>query len=75
MHRRLIDEKLLREAAGYKPDAVLLGGDLAEGGVPYARIEENIKRLTALAPVMYVWEITITRSASKNCSLFYGHTK
>ncbi|MED3334311.1 metallophosphoesterase [Bacillus velezensis] len=55
VHRRLINEKLLREAAGYKPDAVLLGGDLAEGGVPYARIEENIKRLTALAPVMYVW--------------------
>ncbi|MBT2575492.1 metallophosphoesterase [Bacillus sp. ISL-51] len=55
VHRRLIDESLLNEASAHKPDVVLLGGDLAEGGVPYARIEENIKRLTRLAPVFYVW--------------------
>ncbi|ADP32807.1 metallophosphoesterase [Bacillus atrophaeus] len=55
IHKRTVDRGLLHEAESHHPDLVIIGGDLAEGGVPYARIEENIKRLADLAPVMLVW--------------------
>jgi predicted MPP superfamily phosphohydrolase len=34
---------------------VIIGGDLAEKGVPFTRVEENIKKLTAIAPTYFVW--------------------
>ncbi|MFS0656380.1 metallophosphoesterase [Bacillus sp. 179-C3.3 HS] len=54
-HRRLISDTLLAQVKQEKPDVIMIGGDLAEKGVPYARIEENLKRLTAIAPVFFVW--------------------
>ncbi|MEK3934767.1 metallophosphoesterase [Sporosarcina sp. FSL W7-1349] len=56
IHRREIDEKLLlqlREAGKF--DLVILGGDLAERGVPPRRIDENVKRLSELGPLFFVW--------------------
>ncbi|MFC7365649.1 MULTISPECIES: metallophosphoesterase [Bhargavaea] len=54
IHRRRVSRKLIRKAGG-PFDAVVIGGDLAEGGVPESRIRLNIRRLSALGPLFYVW--------------------
>jgi uncharacterized protein len=54
IHKRKISEKIIAEIQG-KVDAVIIGGDLAEGGVPLSRIEENIKNLVKVAPTYFVW--------------------
>ncbi|NQD51384.1 metallophosphoesterase, partial [Bacillus altitudinis] len=54
-HRRLISDTLLAEVKEQQPDVIMIGGDLAEKGVPYARVEENVKRLARIAPVYFVW--------------------
>lgn len=54
IHRRKIDAKLLRKI-DKDVDIVIIGGDLAERGVPFTRILMNIRDLSTLAPVFYVW--------------------
>lgn len=54
IHRRTVPLKLLRKlATNY--DAVLVGGDFTEDGVPLERTERNIKRLSTLGPLYYVF--------------------
>lgn len=53
IHRRLIHPSIITSAAG-RADAVIIGGDLCEGGVNSRRIRENIKRLSSIAPVYFV---------------------
>lgn len=56
IHRRKIDTKLLMKIReGHEIDAVIIGGDLAEKGVPLARIAKNVGRLASLGPLFYVW--------------------
>ncbi len=56
VHRRKIDEKLLAKVrAGQKIDLVIIGGDLAERGVPLHRIAKNVRKLARLGPLFYVW--------------------
>ncbi|MFS0687930.1 metallophosphoesterase [Sporosarcina sp. 179-K 8C2 HS] len=56
IHRRRIDEHLLRKVQSFGPiDVVIIGGDLAEGGVPLSRIDRNVKRLSKLAPLFFIW--------------------
>ncbi|MHA6486118.1 metallophosphoesterase [Bacillus cabrialesii] len=56
IHKRSIDQDLLQKARSHTPHLVIIGGDLAEGGVPSTRIEENIKRLSNIGvPVVFVW--------------------
>ncbi|KXH82041.1 metallophosphoesterase [Sporosarcina sp. HYO08] len=56
IHRRKIDEKLVSKVLSQeKPDVVIVGGDLAEKGVPLARIEQNVQQLSELGPLFYVW--------------------
>lgn len=54
IHRRRVSRELIKKADG-PFDAVIIGGDLAEGGVPEARIRKNIHRLAELGPIYYVW--------------------
>lgn len=54
IHRRKISKKLIA-LLNEEFDAVIIGGDLAEKGVPLRRIEENVKCLSALGPVYYIW--------------------
>lgn len=54
IHRRVISNKIISEVKG-QVDMVIIGGDLAEQGVPMQRIEENIKKLTCLGPTYFVW--------------------
>ncbi|MGI2327082.1 metallophosphoesterase [Planococcus sp. YIM B11945] len=51
VHRRMIPEFALPLAV----DAVLIGGDFAEKGVPFKRIEANLKNLAKIGPVFFVW--------------------
>ncbi|RBW70403.1 metallophosphoesterase [Bacillus taeanensis] len=54
VHRRKIHDNILSKIRG-RADFIVIGGDLAEKGVPYSRIEQNIKKLTKIAPVYFVW--------------------
>ena len=56
IHRRKIDDKLLAKVQSvHEIDLVIIGGDLAEKGVPLIRIAENIRNLAQIGPLFYVW--------------------
>ncbi|OKO95168.1 Phosphoesterase [Geobacillus proteiniphilus] len=54
IHRRTVCAQMLETVKG-KADFVLIGGDLAEKGVPAARVRENVRRLRSVAHVYFVW--------------------
>ncbi|MEH7280326.1 metallophosphoesterase [Bacillus toyonensis] len=54
IHRRVISGSLIERIKG-KVDLVIIGGDLAEKGVPLSKISANIQKLRAIAPVYFVW--------------------
>ncbi|MCO7126739.1 metallophosphoesterase [Sporolactobacillus shoreicorticis] len=54
IHRRTISKKWI-DSFMYSPDYILIGGDLAEKGVPLARVRKNIKILSEIAPVFFIW--------------------
>ncbi|WP_432359094.1 metallophosphoesterase [Sporosarcina sp. UB5] len=56
IHRRRIDGQLLRKVRSIGSiDIVVIGGDLAEAGVPLSTINQNVERLARLAPLFFVW--------------------
>ncbi|OMP65884.1 metallophosphoesterase [Domibacillus epiphyticus] len=68
IHRRLVHPSIIKHVQG-RAQAVIIGGDLCEGGVRDERIRENIKRLAAVAPVYFVpgnndYEIEFERLAA-----------
>ncbi|PEA28761.1 metallophosphoesterase [Bacillus cereus] len=54
IHRRVISSSLIERVKG-KADIVIIGGDLAEKGVPLSQISLNIQKLRGVAPVYFVW--------------------
>lgn len=54
IHRRKVSNKIISEVKG-KVDIVIIGGDLMEKGVPFTRVQENLKLLKSLGPVFFVW--------------------
>ncbi|MBB5323440.1 putative MPP superfamily phosphohydrolase [Anoxybacillus tepidamans] len=54
IHRRKVSEEIIEKVEG-KADFVLIGGDLMEKGVPFARVKENLRRLKQIGPVYFVW--------------------
>ncbi|MCO7176618.1 metallophosphoesterase [Sporolactobacillus kofuensis] len=54
IHRREISEQWL-SSFSRNPDYIVIGGDLTEKGVPWARVRENVRRLKKLGPVLFVW--------------------
>ncbi|WP_374723259.1 metallophosphoesterase [Peribacillus tepidiphilus] len=54
IHKRVVGEKII-QAAKEKADIVVIGGDLAEKGVPFSRIKENLGRLKEIGPMYFVW--------------------
>ncbi|MDA1475348.1 metallophosphoesterase [Bacillus changyiensis] len=55
IHRRKIHDNIIAKVKDHRVDLVLIGGDLAEQGVPITRIEENIKKLASLGRIYFVW--------------------
>lgn len=53
IHKRKISREIILTAK--KADLVIIGGDLVEKGVPMNRVEDNIKLLSRLGPVFFVW--------------------
>lgn len=54
IHRRTVSRSLIQKVKG-KVDFVIIGGDLAEQGVPLSRVADNIKRLNEIGQVYFVW--------------------
>jgi uncharacterized protein len=54
IHKRTISDSIIEEVKG-QTDLVIIGGDLAEKGVPLERVSANIEKLKTIAPVFFVW--------------------
>lgn len=54
IHKRTVTDELLKKIPN-QVDVVMIGGDLTESGVPYSRVEKNIRALTRLAPTFFVY--------------------
>ncbi|MDW0109100.1 metallophosphoesterase [Sporosarcina aquimarina] len=57
IHRRKVSSKLLKKVKEQNKfiDLVIIGGDLAEKGVPSSRVRSNVRQLASLGPVYYIW--------------------
>lgn len=53
VHNRWIDEKML--ATLNKIDVIIIGGDFVDKRTSEMKIEGNLKRLQAIAPIYFVW--------------------
>ena len=54
IHRRNVTDNLLDKIPN-QVDVVMIGGDLTESGVPFSRVEQNIRALKRLAPIYFVY--------------------
>lgn len=54
IHCRKITERFISQIDS-EIEAVIIGGDLAERGVPLKRVQENINQLAKIGPLYYVW--------------------
>ena len=57
IHRRRIPKKLIDKLVSEIKhlDMIVIGGDIAEKGVPAERVRKNVRDLAQLGPVYYVW--------------------
>lgn len=56
IHRRKLRPEVIRRIRSKnRIELVLIGGDLTEKGVPFTRVEHNIKLLSELGPVYFVY--------------------
>ncbi len=53
-HLRKINRRMIEQLDGHF-DAVIIGGDFADGRTPIERIHDNLKLLTSLGPTYFVW--------------------
>ena len=53
IHRRSISKKWIKKLP--PTDIVMIGGDIMEKGVPFSRVEHNIRILKEVAPVFFVF--------------------
>lgn len=51
VHRRTVPQDMI----SFPVDAIIIGGDFTEGGVPWERVERNLATLCGQAPVYFVW--------------------
>ncbi|MBD1378643.1 metallophosphoesterase [Metabacillus arenae] len=54
LHKRVLSPNLINQI-DQPVDFVFIGGDITEGKVPFARVEENIRKLTEFGPAYFVW--------------------
>lgn len=53
IHNRIICDSLIKKAKGV--DFVVIGGDLRDNRTPNWKIEENMKKLSKLGPIYFIW--------------------
>ncbi|MFB9757742.1 metallophosphoesterase [Ectobacillus funiculus] len=54
IHKRQLPDTWIRDMQG-KADFVVIGGDLTEKGVPLTRMSHNLRLLSQIGPVYFVW--------------------
>lgn len=54
IHRRILSNKLIEKIPN-QVDVIIIGGDLVESGVPLTRVRQNIKALSDIAPIYFVF--------------------
>lgn len=54
IHKRIVSDSIIDEVKG-EVDFVIIGGDLAEKGVPLERVSANLEKLKQVGPVFFVW--------------------
>ncbi|WKA53379.1 metallophosphoesterase [Planococcus shixiaomingii] len=69
IHRRKIPEEML----DFPVDVILIGGDLAERGVPLKRVAENLKILKDKAPVYFIWGNNDQEVKERNLRKLFAH--
>lgn len=55
IHRRILPQQLIDHLRTRSIDAVIVGGDVAEKGVPIERIQRNMCMLAAVGPLFYIF--------------------
>ncbi|WP_153732200.1 metallophosphoesterase [Sporosarcina obsidiansis] len=55
IHRRRLPKRLLKRLQKFPIDAVIVGGDVAEKGVPLMRVTQNIQQLASIGPLYYIF--------------------
>ncbi|MFB5661636.1 metallophosphoesterase [Alteribacillus sp. HJP-4] len=54
IHNRLISDKIINRVKD-KAELVIIGGDLMEKNVPLEKVRINVKKLTEIGKVLFVW--------------------
>lgn len=55
IHRRRVSKRMIRQLRSHPVEAVIVGGDTAEKGVPVKRVERNLKLLATLGPLYTIF--------------------
>ncbi|AXH98846.1 metallophosphoesterase [Sporosarcina sp. PTS2304] len=55
IHRRRLAKRLIKQLANRSIHAVIVGGDMAESGVPVARVRRNMQMLATVGPLYYIF--------------------
>lgn len=55
IHRRRISSGLINKLRTFPVDAVIVGGDAAEKGVPLSRVKRNFQLLATVGPLYYIF--------------------
>ena len=53
-HNRTISNKVIERIRG-EVDWIIIGGDFADKRTSFHKLEENLKRLTSVAPTFFIW--------------------
>ena len=53
-HNRIIHRSVIEKIRG-RMDSIIIGGDFADSRTSMEKIEENLKRLSAVAPTYFIW--------------------
>lgn len=71
IHRKKLPENFITNPV----DAIIIGGDLTERGVPMKRTADNLRILTEAAPVYFVWGNNDEEVGERNLRKLLAHFK
>lgn len=69
IHRKKLPEDFI----SFPADAIIIGGDLTERGVPLSRTAENLRILAAAAPVYFIWGNNDREVGERNLRKLMNH--
>ncbi|TWT01077.1 metallophosphoesterase [Planomicrobium sp. CPCC 101079] len=69
IHRRKISKEML----DFPVDVIVIGGDLAEKGVPLKQVADNLKLLVNKAPIYFIWGNNDREVRERNLRKLFEH--